>query len=68
MPNDFAKALQENPEAYSVFEQLSASRKQEIVRYLARLKTKETLDTNIIKAISFLLGKEKFAGRENPYK
>lgn len=66
MPDDFAKALKANQKANLVFEQLSASRKQEIVRYLARLKTKETLDKNIIKAINFLLGKEKFAGREKP--
>lgn len=66
MPNDFAKALKASPEANLVFEQLSPSRKQEIVRYLARLKTKETLDKNITKAINFLLGKEKFAGREKP--
>lgn len=66
MPDDFAKALAENQEANFVFEQLSASRKQEIVRYLARLKTKETLDRNITRAINFLLGKEKFVGREKP--
>lgn len=66
MPDDFAKALAENQEANLVFEQLSASRKHEIVRYLARLKTKETLDRNITKAINFLLGKEKFVGREKP--
>jgi len=66
MPNDFAKALQANPEANLVFEQLSASRKHEIVRYLAKLKTKESLDRNITKAINFLLGKEKFVGREKP--
>lgn len=66
MPDDFAKALETNPEANSVFEQLSASRKNEIVRYLARLKTQETLDRNIIRAINFLLGKERFVGREKP--
>ena len=66
MPDDFAKALAANQEANSVFEQLSTSRKHEIVRYLARLKTKETLDRNITRAINFLLGKEKFVGREKP--
>ena len=66
MPDDFAKALVENPEANSVFEQLSASRKNEIVRYLARLKTKETLEKNITRAINFLLGKERFVGRDKP--
>ncbi|SHG11644.1 protein of unknown function [Flavobacterium fluvii] len=66
MPDDFAKALAANQEANLVFEQLSASRKNEIVRYLARLKTKETLDRNIARAINFLLGKEKFVGRDKP--
>jgi hypothetical protein len=66
MPTDFATALEANPEANLVFEQLTTSRKQEIVRYLTRLKTKESLDKNIAKAINFLTGKEKFVGREKP--
>jgi hypothetical protein len=66
MPTDFAKALKANQEANSVFEQLTASRKHEIVRYLARLKTKESLDKNIVRAINFLTGKERFVGREKP--
>jgi Bacteriocin-protection, YdeI or OmpD-Associated/Domain of unknown function (DUF1905) len=66
MPVEFAKALKGNKEAHLVFEQLTASRKKEIVRYLANLKTKEKLEMNIIKAISFLTGKEKFAGRKKP--
>lgn len=65
MPPAFAKALKANKEAASAFEKLNASRKKEIVRYMANLKTKESLDRNIAKAISFLTGKEKFAGREN---
>jgi hypothetical protein len=64
MPSDFAKALKANPEANLVFEQLTTSRKQEIVRYLARLKTKESLDKNILRAINFLTGKERFVGRD----
>lgn len=63
MPVEFAIALKANKEAASVFDQLSAYRKKEMVRYLANLKTKESLERNIIKAISYLLGKEKFAGR-----
>jgi hypothetical protein len=66
MLSDFAEALKANPEANLVFEQLTASRKQEIVRYLARLKTKESLDKNILRAINFLTGKERFVGREKP--
>jgi uncharacterized protein YdeI (YjbR/CyaY-like superfamily) len=66
MSAEFAKALKANKEAALVFEQLTAYRKKEIVRYLASLKTKESLERNIVKAINFLMGKEKFAGRENP--
>jgi hypothetical protein len=66
MPTTFAKALKANKEATLVFEKLTPSRKKEIIRYLANLKTKESLERNIIKAIGFLLGKEKFVGRENP--
>jgi len=66
IPDTFAKALDENPKALAVFDQLSVSRKQEIIRYLARLKTQEILDKNILKAIDFLLGKGKFVGRDKP--
>jgi Bacteriocin-protection, YdeI or OmpD-Associated/Domain of unknown function (DUF1905) len=65
MPVDFAKALKANKEAGLAFEQLTAYRKKEIVRYLANLKTKESLERNIARAISFLTSKEKFVGRDN---
>jgi len=64
MPVNFTKALKANKEAALAFEQLTASRKKEIVRYLANLKTKESLERNITKAMGFLTGKEKFIGRE----
>lgn len=66
MPVAFSKALKANKEAATAFEQLTAYRKKEIVRYLANLKTKESLERNIVKAIGFLTGKEKFVGRQNP--
>lgn len=65
-PAAFAKALKANKEAMAAFEKQTAYRKKEIVRYLANLKTKESLERNIVKAISFLIGKERFVGRENP--
>lgn len=65
-PPAFTAALNKNPAAKSVFDQLPASRKLEIVRYLANLKTTTTLEKNIIKAINFLLGKERFVGRDKP--
>ncbi len=67
MPVDLAKALKANKEAALAFEQLTAYRKKEIVRYLTNLKTKESLERNITKAIGFLTGKEKFAGRAKSY-
>ncbi|MFT3793951.1 YdeI/OmpD-associated family protein [Flavobacterium sp.] len=60
------KALAQNPEAKAVFDQLPPSRSKEIVRYIAHLKTEEKVGENVAKAINFLLGKEKFAGRDKP--
>jgi Bacteriocin-protection, YdeI or OmpD-Associated/Domain of unknown function (DUF1905) len=65
-PEDFVRALIKNKNAKSVFDSLPASRKLEIVRYLARLKTKEALEKNIKRAINFLLGNERFIGRDKP--
>jgi hypothetical protein len=66
-PAAFANALKANKKANLVFEHLTPFRKLEIVRYLVRLKTKESLDRNIIRALNFLEGKERFIGREKPY-
>lgn len=63
---EFAEALKLNKEANLVFEKLSVSRKAEIVRNLAKLKTKQSLEKNIIRAIQFLNGKESFIGRQRP--
>ncbi|WP_300565371.1 YdeI/OmpD-associated family protein [Flavobacterium sp.] len=60
------KALTENQEANAVFEKLSPYRQKEIIRYISHLKTEEKIKENVTKAINFLLGKEKFAGREKP--
>jgi len=59
-------ALAENQIANSTFENLSPYRKKEIIRYISHLKTEEKIKENVLKAINFLLGKEKFAGREKP--
>jgi hypothetical protein len=66
MPAKFKNALSNNLEAKTVFNSLSPSRQNEIVRYLARLKHDEVLDKNIKRAINFLLGKERFVGRAKP--
>ena len=63
---DFRKALNRNKEAKLVFNSLPPSRRSEIVRYLTNLKTEKALEMNIIRAINFLLGKERFVGRDKP--
>jgi len=62
----FIAALEGNQDAKLVFDQLRPSLRLEIVRYLSFLKTEESLDRNIVKAIGFLLGKERFVGRDRP--
>ncbi|MGN6195827.1 MAG: YdeI/OmpD-associated family protein [Ginsengibacter sp.] len=59
-------ALNDHPEAKKVFENLRPSLRLEIVKYFSFLKQEETVEKNVTKAISFLLGKGKFVGRENP--
>ena len=63
-PPLFENALLANKKAKEAFEKLTASRKNEIVRYLANLKKEEILNRNIQKVIAHLSGKEKFAGRD----
>lgn len=60
------QALNENTVANSVFQNLRPSLQKEIIRYIAHLKTEESIDKNVSKAIAFLLGKGKFVGREKP--
>ncbi len=62
---ELIKALEQNNEANAVFERLPPSRRKEIIRYISAVKTEETRQKNIDKAIGFLLGKNPFAGR-NP--
>jgi hypothetical protein len=62
----FEKSLKENENAKIMFDRLRPSRQHEIVRYISFLKTEESVDRNIIKAIDFLLGKGRFVGRDKP--
>jgi hypothetical protein len=62
----FVKALTKNKKAKIIFENLRPSLKHEIVRYIANLKTEESIDRNVSKAITFLLGKTRFVGRDKP--
>ncbi len=59
-------AITQNKKAKAVFDALPASRQKEIVRYIGHLKTEESVDRNITRAIQFLLGKERFIGRDKP--
>lgn len=60
------KAINENKKAKTVFDTLPASRQKEIVRYIGHLKTEESVERNVTRAIQFLLGKERFIGRDKP--
>lgn len=61
-----AAAINKNKAAKKVFESLPPSRQKEIARYIHSLKTAESIDRNVAKAIAFLLGKQRFMGRERP--
>lgn len=61
-----ALALNKNKKAKAVFDQLRPSLQLEVVRYIANLKTEASIDKNVTKAIDFLLGKERFVGRDKP--
>ena len=63
-PEQFTAALSKNSKAKKAFELLTPSRRQEIIRYLAKLKTEKAREANTKRAINFLLGKERFVGRE----
>lgn len=62
----FEAALNKNNKAKLAFEKQSPSRQKEIIRYINSLKTEESVDRNIKRAIQFLIGKEKSAGRDKP--
>ena len=65
-PQSFVRALAANEAAKTTFDLLAASKKLEIVRYLANLKTEEALEKNVVRAVRFLVGQGRFAGREKP--
>jgi hypothetical protein len=62
----FSKALKKSKDAKTVFESLSPSRRKEIIRYIGFLKTEASVDRNVSRAIRFLLGNERFVGRDKP--
>jgi hypothetical protein len=66
MPPQLKAALLENKEAKIVFEKLALHYQKEIKRYISGLKSEESIDRNVKKAIQHLLGKERFVGRNAP--
>jgi len=66
MPSKLLIALQKNKKANDIFEQLRPSLKKEIMRYINNMKTEASIDKNVTRAINFLLGKERFIGRDKP--
>jgi len=62
----FLKALKQNKAAKKIFDHLPPYRQTEIIRYISFLKTEESVNRNVIKAIDFLQGKGRFIGRDTP--
>lgn len=58
--------LESNPAAKKVFDDMAPSRQHEIVRYIDNLKTDESVDRNVDRALDFLLGRGRFVGRDKP--
>jgi hypothetical protein len=60
------QALAANPAAKAVFDALPPSRRLEIVRYIAMLKSPASTERNVARAIAFLTGEGRFVGRDRP--
>jgi hypothetical protein len=66
MHSKFEFALNKNKKAKDRFNSLPPSRQKEILRYLNNLKSEESLNKNIDRAINFLTGEGRFVGRDKP--
>ncbi len=62
----WVEAIAADTAALEVFQSLSPSRQHEIVRYLASLKSQESVIRNIERALDFLKGNARFVGRDRP--
>lgn len=58
------KAFKENKEAKAAFDKLSPSRQKEILRYINFLKSEESVDKNVQRAIAHLIISKPFIGKE----
>ncbi len=59
-------ALKKDKAAGKLFNNLAPYLQKEIMRYINSLKTEAAVKRNVAKAISFLSGKERFIGRDEP--
>lgn len=65
MPLWFSGPLAKNPRSQLGWNHLSPSRKKEILRYFARLKSEEAKERNLNRALHVLAGEQgRFMGRE----
>jgi hypothetical protein len=62
----FHSRLRSNRQALEIFNTLPPSRQKEIVRYINALKTDAAIERNITRSINFLLGSDRFIGRDKP--
>ena len=58
------EALSMNLKAKEKFDSLKPSLQKEITKYITFLKSEKSIERNVDRAINFLLGKERFIGRE----
>ncbi len=66
MPAALEAAFKKNAKARKAFDSLAPSRRKEIMRYIGHLKSEEAIVKNVARAIGFLLGRERFVGRDKP--
>ena len=64
MHPDLEKAISENPVALRNFENLTSSRKSELIKYINQLKTEKSNHRKIQKIIQHLKGETDFFGRK----
>ena len=58
------KAFKENKDAKKAFDKLSPSRQKEIMKYINFLKSEESIDKNVARAIAHLVSAKPFIGQE----
>jgi hypothetical protein len=66
MPTALKKALAANSQAKIMFDRLAPHYQKEIMRYINSLKSQESIDRNVKRAIEHLLGKARFVARNPP--